>query len=311
MRPIQFIHSISHNCRHRPHFFLPHLLPSPLPLALTSVSKAFSTDVNEIPTITESSFDMEETQKHTQIIQNSIQSRRTVSYFQTSMDHTKDSSITKPNMLQAIHRAIECAMTAPNHKRTEPSSFKLLSSSESIQSLARVCYHVTLFNQMKMAQSNEKNVDIDTIAQMEKAANGKAEKKRIRWQNEIPFYLVALTSGQPNQDADNHFNKTASINLQNDWESFIRHKEKEKKDRLLLSEEEKQYWFKRLDFKAPTTERQLEDVSIFCIPFYNNYYHVSNNKNLQLSFHSMLNIQLVCKYMCRHSKHSTILTCRT
>ena len=54
------------------------------------------------------------------IIQSSIQSRRTISNFDPC------SSDNKTPILSAIQRAIQCARTAPNHKRTEPTSYKVL-----------------------------------------------------------------------------------------------------------------------------------------------------------------------------------------
>ena len=107
-------------------------------------------------------------------IQKAIVTRRTVNRFESS-DNEFNST---PIMIGAIERAVQCAMSAPNHKRTEPFTFKqILSSSSSAIELAEIAYHAAL---------RSKGEDV-------------AHAKREKW-SKIPAFLVALVNGQPDQN---------------------------------------------------------------------------------------------------------------
>ena len=130
-------------------------------------------------------------------------------------------------LASAIDRAVACGQMAPNHKRTEPFSFKrLIAPSDTTRRLSDIAYHVNLIH--------NPNSSIKV-----------AEKKRQKWLD-VAAFLVALchdnqhptlatsSSSEPNQD-DND-DKEVGDNVQG-----------------LL--------YKRLPYSAPQTERQLEDVS--------------------------------------------------
>lgn len=73
-------------------------------------------------------------------------------------------------LIQAMQRAVVCAQMAPNHKRTEPVSFRqILHSSQSAQTLAEISYQVA---------ANTKSIPV-------------GERKRQTW-SEIPAFLVTL-----------------------------------------------------------------------------------------------------------------------
>lgn len=74
-------------------------------------------------------------------------------------------------LILALDRAVKCAQMAPNHKHTEPFSFRrFLAGSRTAQKLADISYHVTL------GKTN---------------SPPNAESKRQKWL-EIPGFLVAL-----------------------------------------------------------------------------------------------------------------------
>ena len=98
--------------------------------------------------------------------QNLLQTRRTSSRFANPEAH-QDASYWK----DALDRAVECGLMAPNHNRTEPFRFKrLLAPSASTQRLAEIVYQVSL------------DADSDHDA---------AARKRDKW-NHIPAFLVTL-----------------------------------------------------------------------------------------------------------------------
>ena len=71
----------------------------------------------------------------------------------------------------ALDKAVEAAMMAPNHKRTEPFSFKRIwANSRAAATLSDICYHVTV---------------------RKKKSEPVARKKQEKW-SRIPAFLVAL-----------------------------------------------------------------------------------------------------------------------
>jgi hypothetical protein len=56
---------------------------------------------------------------------------------------TMDRQMEEQKLMEALHRAVRTAQMAPNHKRTEPFSFKqIVFSSQTAKRLADICYHV-------------------------------------------------------------------------------------------------------------------------------------------------------------------------
>uniref|UniRef100_A0A7S3L5S3 Nitroreductase domain-containing protein n=1 Tax=Amphora coffeiformis TaxID=265554 RepID=A0A7S3L5S3_9STRA len=101
--------------------------------------------------------------------QSLLQTRRTTSRF---------SALTSPTPIyeeadywnDALERAVLCGYQAPNHKRTEPFTFKrMVAPTESTERLANIAYNVAL----RKGKNEEK-----------------AEKKRDKW-SQIPAFLVA------------------------------------------------------------------------------------------------------------------------
>ncbi|KAL3928579.1 MAG: hypothetical protein SGBAC_012590 [Bacillariaceae sp.] len=100
-------------------------------------------------------------------MQSLIKSRRTG----TSMVHAlEDRKQEEELLVEAIHRAIQCAQMAPNHKRTEPFSFlQILHSSSTSEQVAEIAYQVA---------ARTKSVPV-------------ARKKKEKW-SQVPAYLVTL-----------------------------------------------------------------------------------------------------------------------
>ena len=111
-------------------------------------------------------------------LQSLILSRRTISNFKVDEDTNLG------RLRSSIERAVRCGQNAPNHKRTEPFSFRLLMSEESRNHLADICREV---NVQKM-RVNQKGSEASIQAE--------ADRKRDRW-SKIPAYLVALVKGAP------------------------------------------------------------------------------------------------------------------
>ena len=116
-----------------------------------------------------------------QSFQNMLKTRRTVSNF---LQHSESSA---DHLRSAISRAVQCAVEAPNHKRTEPYTFtRLIAPSAATEALANVCYHVSVRRMREKQKGSEKTL----LAE--------AERKRDRWRS-IPAFLVASVGGMPDQ----------------------------------------------------------------------------------------------------------------
>ena len=116
-----------------------------------------------------------------QSFQNMLKTRRTVSNF---LQHSESSA---DHLRSAISRAVQCAVEAPNHKRTEPYTFtRLIAPSAATEALANVCYHVSVRSMREKQKGSEKTL----LAE--------AERKRDRWRS-IPAFLVASVGGMPDQ----------------------------------------------------------------------------------------------------------------
>jgi hypothetical protein len=106
-------------------------------------------------------------------LQSLLQNRRTatrLTHHTTTLEEENRES-ERAFLVHALNRAVECAQMAPNHKRTEPFSFRrFLAFSPTAEQLAEISYQVTL-------------------AKTESAPN--AEAKRKKWLD-IPAFLVTL-----------------------------------------------------------------------------------------------------------------------
>lgn len=103
-------------------------------------------------------------------LQSLLKHRRTATGLAHSFDDAGDRQMEQQELVQALHRAVACAQMAPNHKRTEPFSFRqILHSSQAAQSVAEIAYQVA---------ANTKSISV-------------AENKRAKW-SEIPAFLVTL-----------------------------------------------------------------------------------------------------------------------
>jgi hypothetical protein len=118
-------------------------------------------------------------QSMTTAFQALLMNRRTATRLKGGADDG-NSSFTEQRLIEALDRAVECAQMAPNHKRTEPFSFRrFLRGSKTAQDLADISYNVTL-------KKNGSEPD--------------ARAKRQKWL-EIPGFLVILV--HDNQSDEN------------------------------------------------------------------------------------------------------------
>ena len=128
--------------------------------------------------------------------QNMLQTRRTSSHFvprlSSSMTSSSDeqAQVKMPSQTQeyeywmkALERAVICGSHAPNHKRTEPFTFKrMVSPSEKTERLAEIAYHVSVREQQeKISKTGASPEQIEE----------KALKRRDKW-SRIPAFLVIL-----------------------------------------------------------------------------------------------------------------------
>ena len=131
-------------------------------------------------------------------LQNLIKTRRTVSnYLSTpSSVDSEEMSLDAPEFLRgAIKRGIECAVSAPNHKMTEPTTFhQVLSSSIASEHLLDIVYEVTLQKLYKQKLSGYE------------ACKSEATRKREKWAN-IPAFLIATVGGMEDQTQSSSISK--------------------------------------------------------------------------------------------------------
>ena len=154
-----------------------------------------------------------------QSFQNLLKTRRTVSNL---VQHPESSA----HLNAAISRAVQCAVEAPNHKRTEPYTFtRLIAPSAATEALADVCYNVSVRRMREKQKGSEKTL----LAE--------AERKRDRWRN-IPAFLVAAVGGMPDQvPSDSH---------------------------PTHQKERSEYMYAELPLVPPQTELQLENYAATC-----------------------------------------------
>lgn len=144
-------------------------------------------------------------------------------------------------------RAVECAIHAPNHHRTEPTTYyKIVTNTDACNRLIHICYNVALCRNLKTKTKQE--------AQMN------AESKMQKWKNTISGYIVVCVANQPLQDDEYPYKPLTLLdgtNLEDDASHFS-------------------YWYDTLPLHPPQTERQLEDYASAC----------ASIQNLMLSLHS-------------------------
>jgi nitroreductase len=132
--------------------------------------------------------------------QTMLQTRRTSSHFAPRLSPSSTSSsneqaqVKMPTQTQeheywrgALERAVICGSHAPNHKRTEPFTFKrMVSPSEKTERLAEIAYHVSVREQQQMISKTGASPE-----QIEE----KALKRRDKW-SRIPAFLVTLLTSE-------------------------------------------------------------------------------------------------------------------
>jgi len=118
---------------------------------------------------TEDELDEDLVSKQASAFQSILLTRRTATRLKAVEDSDPENQ--QQMLMMALDRAVKCAQMAPNHKHTEPFSFKrFLAGSTSAQQLADIAYHVTL---------------------QKTGSHPNAESKRQKWLD-IPGYLVTL-----------------------------------------------------------------------------------------------------------------------
>jgi len=129
---------------------------------------------------------------------------------------------------EILDRAVLCGYSAPNHRRTEPFTFKrMIAPSPKTERLADIAYNVNLLKHVQ--RQDRQPLDSDVVSRESMEAS--AERKRERW-NQIPAFLVALVrSQQPVVDAES----SLAMNP-----------------------------YELLPYVAPESERELEDYASSC-----------------------------------------------
>ena len=120
--------------------------------------------------------------------QNMIQTRRTsgrlipLKTLPPLYEHEQDFWI------DALDRAVRCGQQAPNHKRTEPFTFKrMIAVSEATKRLADIAYHVDMRKRLHPVGEGEPS-DTEKVT-----AQQRAQRKREKW-GQIPAFLVTVLS---------------------------------------------------------------------------------------------------------------------
>lgn len=150
-------------------------------------SVAYSSSSKEVTSesATAVSSDDDKQQQHlsttTQQFQQLIASRRTVSNFASRPQ--SEQPLDRQFLRDAITRAVECAVTAPNHRLTEPTTFhRILSPSAASDRLVDITYEVTLQRLLNNKLSGEE------------ACRSEAARKREKWLK-VPAFVVATVKG--------------------------------------------------------------------------------------------------------------------
>lgn len=114
--------------------------------------------------------------------QNLLKTRRTTSRF-SALTASTPIYEERDYWNDALERAVLCGYQAPNHKRTEPFTFKrMIAPSERTERLAEIAFNVAL----RQIDSAEETLSADQIS----SRKDKAQRKRDKW-SRIPAFLVA------------------------------------------------------------------------------------------------------------------------
>jgi len=246
--------------RRIPQIYHPRLLSS----ALASHYRTFSNTTKTSHSTKHSKSEEDKSHPPTQdfnVIQTCIQSRRTISYFQSSDQNQNQNDNDNDKLSQAIHRAIQCGITAPNHKRTEPTTFKILKSPSIIESLSQIVYQQTLQQQIQPNHTPHQthHHTHHQTQDFKQAALQKAEKKRHRWRHDIPLYIAVLVNHQPHQSSTSSTSSTSTSTSSTSTSTSTSSHQNDNHDNNHHS------LYQPLPFIPPQTERQLEDVSAYSI----------------------------------------------
>ena len=164
-------------------------------------------------------------EKLAQQFQSMIMTRRTVSRFQDVTVNHDDDKNNYEWIQSAIERAVSCAITAPNHFRTEPVTCRRFTNqSNTGKDLLDICFQVALQRQGSIQS---------------------AQQKRDKW-SQIPAFVLVTVENQPpqvlletNPSPKNSHNYDDHGDVNNTFGPYD-----------------------TLPFTPPQTELQLEDVSI-------------------------------------------------
>ena len=90
----------------------------------------------------------------------------------------------------ALDRAAMCGYSAPNHKRTEPFTFKrILAPSDKASQLAEIAYRVNLRQQQESQKTQSQSQSQSPPTEEDDSKGSSARRKRDKW-NQIPAFLV-------------------------------------------------------------------------------------------------------------------------
>jgi nitroreductase len=184
--------------------------------------------------------------------QSMIKDRRTTSNYSPIPIHMDISQITR--LQDAMKRAIACATTAPNHHRTEPTTYyRILAHTKACDHLLDICYNVSLCKNLKKKSRTMEEARIS------------AKSKKDKWKNTIGGYLVVCVGNQPIQDDQYPYKEAMAITTEEEHEL-------EGED----MQDDFNYWYDTIPLQPPQTERQLEDYASAC----------ASIQNILLSLHS-------------------------
>jgi nitroreductase len=165
------------------------------------------------------------------MLQLTIQSRRTTSNYMP-IDISR-----VPMLKESMTRAVECAACAPNHHRTEPTTYyKIVTKTDACNRLIDICYNVALCRNLKKKTKEEAHIN--------------AQSKMQKWKDTIAGYIVVCVGHQPIQDHEYPY-KSFTEDVDQD------------------SPDEFSYWYDTIPIRPPQTERQLEDYASACASIQN------------------------------------------
>ena len=178
----------------------------------------FSSSLSDCSQIDEGE-NLNESKANYLLFQRTIETRRTASNY-------KPFDLSRvPFLRESMTRAIRCATYAPNHHRTEPTTYyRIVTNTGACDQLMEICYNVALCRNLKKRSIEEAEIN--------------AKAKMNKWKNTIGGYMVVCVSDQPLQDDEYPYKDFSKDNV-----------------------EDFEYWYDTLQMRAPQTERQLEDYS--------------------------------------------------